>query len=244
MITKHMYSQCLALATALSLWASGTYAGGKGPLQCDFSTIDSPMVNVRIENGDIRRAELRLPNNYIMSGGFRGEEVRETLLMRVWKDSFLPYTWADAKSKEQKLRFSSGLKDDLVILIGSFKYFDQIARMEVSAGNYDLPWNSPDADMNGVLLANGLYGQKIKPKPHLYDVFFARNGEKITDIISCSQIGDVPSPGCTHIFESGPFDLQIDYRRDQLDNWKMLRTKTAALVQCFTTKMPTQKPRN
>ena len=229
---------------ALLLMASATRAAETGPLHCNFSAAVAPMVNVKIDNGDISGAELRLPRNYIMSGGFRGDEVRETLLLRVWRDSFLPYTRKDANSKEQRLRFSSGLKDDLVILIGSFKYFDEIARMELSAGNYDLPWNSSDADMKGVPLANGLNGQKIGPRPHWNDIFLARDREKITDIISCKQFGDVPSPGCSHIFESGPYDLQIDYRRSDLDNWKMLRTKAATLVQCFTTKMPTQKPRN
>ena len=199
---------------------------------------------MKIENGDIAGAELNVPRDYIMSGGFRSGTTRETLLLRVWKDSFLPYTRVDARSKEQRLRFASGIKDDLVILVGSFKHFDTIARMDLSGGNYPLPFNSPDADLKGVLLPNGLYGQKIKPIPHFSDVYLSRDGERITDIISCDQNGDVPLPGCGHIFEAGPYDLQISYRLNELSHWKMLRDQTAALIGCFTTKMPTQKPGN
>ncbi len=117
----------------------------------------------------------------------------------------------------------------------------ELARFFVTAPNYDIPFNSPDGDVEGVLLPNGLYGQRMRALRAFPDIYIGQTDGKITDLIRCSQKGDVPWPSCGHILTAGDYDMKITYPLGALDQWREYRTRAADLVWCFTTKNPTRK---
>lgn len=150
-------------------------------------------VTVRLENEDISGAILEVPRAYIMSPGFHEASVRSTLILSVWKQNFAPYTYDDTRREAQRDKVRNGRSDQMTILIDPALPLDTIARRSVTGG-YGLPYDSPKADLEGIRLGNGLFGQRIAPLPRRSEVFFGKSDGRITDIIRCRRWGDVPSP--------------------------------------------------
>jgi hypothetical protein len=222
----------------LSLLAEeATYAAVRRT--CDPFHIDGPTVTVRLQSTFITGAELKIPRDYVDSPGFKDGGVREALLLSVWRETFLPYKRQDEISREQRKRYRAGYRDRMVILVANGNPLNLVAKYAVTS-EYGIPVASPDGDLEGILLPNGLYGQRMKATPGWSDVYLGRDGDHVTDVIRCRQRGDVPRPSCMHVFEAGPFDLTIRYPLEALDSWKSYRDRAAAMVLCFTTRMPTR----
>lgn len=222
-------------------------------LKCDFSGIDSPMITVKIENDDLTGAELEVPRDYFMLRSADGE-VREAMGMRVWKDSFLPYTKQDALSDDQSKKRSEGRAEDVLILISSLKDLDTIAQLGMrfdypEAGNINEKRSQPVSGplitlkngMSGYRTGDDLLQQEKLAMPRFHELLLGENNGEIADVFHCDQIGDVPSPGCQQIFEYGAYDVKISYRRNDLPRWRELRRKTEQLLACLTIKKPTNK---
>jgi hypothetical protein len=220
------------------------------PLKCDFSGNDSQMITVKLENVDLTGAELRVPRAYLTLPATDGG-TREALGLRVWRDSFLPYTTADSISEDQGKKLSEGRADGMSILLSSLKDLDSIAKLHIwssypRAGDVNENRRQPVSGplvalkngISGYLTKDGLLQQEKLATPRFNELLLAVENSEITDVFQCSQIGDVPSPGCSQIFEYGAYDVEISYYRDDLPRWRELKQKTVQLLDCLTTKVP------
>jgi hypothetical protein len=194
-------------------------------------------VVVRLENEDVTGAVLEVPRGYVASPDFREGQVRDALILSIWKQSFAPYTQADIRREEQRQKVREGQSDRMTILIHSALPLDIVAKRSVMVG-YGLPADGPIPDMEGVPLGNGLFAQR--PSTRIGDVFFAKDDGRMTDIIWCSRPSEVPSPGCTHLFEAGPYDVKASYYRYELPKWQTYKGQIESLLMCLTIHLPKQ----
>jgi hypothetical protein len=218
-------------AVSLVLLASAL-ARAADPLKCDFSGIPGPRITVKLESRDLTGAVLSIPAPYLMSRA-RDGEVRETLLLSVWRETMLPYTREDLNSDDQRRKYKIGKGEDLTILISPLTDLETIAQRHIATAQ-GLKLNGPAMQLRGRLLENTLIAQESKPKPRQDDIFFSMAGDKVRDVISCDQLGDVPTPGCSHVFEVGAYDVKTSYRRELLDNWKSYKAKVSKLLDCLS----------
>lgn len=68
---------------------------------------------------------------------------------------------------------------------------------------------------------------------HWHNVLFARQGNEITDVLTCSQPGDVPSAYCRHYFNTPVFSVEYSFPREVLVRWRDHRVKVARFVACL-----------
>ena len=213
----------------------------KGPLSCDFSATESPMVTVKITNGDIKDAVLKMPRDYVISAGFGDNSTRKALLLRAYDNSFKPYPNRELHLENGQYKGAVGINDQVNILISSHWPMEKLARDSVSF-SYGLKFGDPSLDIEGELSQFNLYKMKYKINP-VYQkvVFLGKENKEITDVIRCSQDNNsAGSPQCSHLFEAGAYDVQINYAKSQLSQWQELRDGTAKLLQCFTAQEPIQ----
>jgi hypothetical protein len=235
------------------LCANSAQAETSDPLKCDFSGIGSPMITVKIENADLTGAELKIPRDYLMSRAIDGA-TRDALLLQVWKESFLPYAVRDARSADQAKKLAEGRADNMTILISALKDLDSIATLHLqfgypAAGDANEKALQPvsgrlvtlENGFSGYRDQNGLLEQEGLPIQRLPELLVGYEKQEITDIFQCDLIGDVPFPFCTHIFESGAYNVQISYRRNDLPKWREFKEKAEQLLACLTTKQPKER---
>lgn len=224
----------------LSSYANAS-ENSSGALACDFSATDSPMVTVKITNGDIKDAVLKMPRDYVLSAGFGENTTRRALLMRAYNDNFHPYPNSELHLENGQYKGAVGIDDEVNILISSNWPIEKLARDSVSF-SYGLKFGDPSIDIEGELSQFNLYKMKYKINP-VYQkvVFLGKENKEITDVIRCTQDNNSAGiPQCTHFFEAGAYDVQIRYPKTQLSRWQELREGTAKLLQCFTVQEPIQ----
>jgi hypothetical protein len=206
---------------------------------CDFIDRTSAEVTTRLENDFITGGELKMPRAYVKSWAFKDGGTRDALMLSVWRATFLPYTREDETSEKQRERFRAGFRDQLRIIVGGGNPQDLVAQYAVRS-EYGLPVNRPGGDLQGVLLPNGLYGQRMEAPVRSSNVYLARKGDHVTDIIRCRRWGDVPHPSCNHRTEVGTFHVEMTYPLSDLDKWEVYAERVAKLVTCFTSRMPSK----
>jgi hypothetical protein len=229
----------LVTASVIFLTSALTYAAD--PLKCDFSGIPGARITVKLESRDLTGGVLSLPAPYLMSRA-RDGEVRETLLLSVWRETMLPYTRADLNSDDQRQKYKIGKGEDLTILISPLTDLETIVQRTIRS-NYELDTSNSQskAAASKTTRSDGLVAQSNRPIPRFDELLFSRDETAVKDVFQCSQLGDVPTPGCTHIFEVGAYDVKISYRRELLDNWRTYKQSVAQLLECFTTDKPRDK---
>lgn len=230
------------LLTALSTTAISA-EHETGPLACDFSAEESRMVTLKITNGDIEGAVMRLPRDYIIGVSYSGNNaVHRTGYFRVYNTDFSAYPNSELHLKNGRFKGAVGIHDGMDILISSYWPMEKLARDSISS-HYGLPFNSSEVDIQGKLVEFGLYTTRNKKKKSRGDlVYFAREGNAITDVIRCSPKNPVlkGTPQCSHFFEVDAYDVKIRYANIHLSRWQELRNKTTKLLECFTIAEPTQ----
>jgi hypothetical protein len=235
----------LPLVLLAATMAVGKTVAGTGPRTCDFSGEASRDVTTRINNLDIRGAELEFPEDYVFSRPFADGKERDGLLLRANVYDFSSYSHADSYLESGRSKISSGIRDYLQILIGSFVPMAVIWQRTLA--NKHKVFGYDEADAKPLRVKNAGHGL-LAPSGYLADgflkddIFFQRDDAGVTDIIVCSEMGRVPNPSCRHTFEAGAYDVKITYGRNELPRWQELRDGTEALLQCFTTKTPEQVP--
>ncbi|WP_417691049.1 hypothetical protein [Roseibium sp.] len=217
----------------------------RGSLSCDFSRETSPLVTAQITNLDIEGAELKFPRDYIFSQPFESGTERDALLLRADVKDFSSYPKAKSYFPDGRSKISAGIRDSMRILITSHlpmsavlnniiaskhKIFDYIQSGQIKVESKDT--------IHNLLVTSGYTADGWMKD----DVFFQLDGDVVTDVIACSVEGQVPNPGCWHIFEAGAYDVKISYNRSELPRWRELRDGAAELLQCFTIKEPFQLP--
>jgi|LGOV01.1.fsa_nt_gb hypothetical protein len=55
---------------------------------------------------------------------------------------------------------------------------------------------------------------------------------QISDVFRCSQVGQVPFPGCSHFFEYEDISVKVTYRRTELFGWRGIRTNLEQFLTC------------
>lgn len=213
----------------------------EGPLACDFSAEESRMVTLKITNGDIEGAVMRLPRDYIIGVSYSENSVNDTGQFRVYNDDFNAYPNRELHLKDGRYKGAVGIHDELSILISSNWRPPKLALRNISL-LYNLGFESPDADLQGELSTFGLYSPRHKISPiYKKEVFLGKQNNEITDVISCSEKNKPTGiPQCKHFFEARAYDVQLGYPRTQLDRWKEFRNNTNKLLQCFTVQEPRQ----
>lgn len=143
------------------------------------------------------------------------------------------------------------------------EYFEHVSRPETSRRNKAGIWdwmyfifqNSVSLEeivLNGVYVASGErrdsiddyqiltsnFGlDKLSYKPRLRgkESYVVRLPDgQISDVFRCSQVGQVPFPGCSHFFEYEDISVQVGYRRTELSNWRGTRAKLEQFLECAT----------
>jgi len=206
---------------------------------CDFIDRSSPEVTAKLQNDFIAEGELRLPHAYVKSFAFVDGATRDALMLSVWRETLQPFTRADETSDEQRARFRGGHRDQLIIVVGGGNSQELVARYAVKS-EYGIPIDSSGGDLQGIPLPNGLYGQRMDAPMGFSNVYLAREGHRISDIIRCKQAADVPYPNCSHRMEVGSFHVQTTYPLSELDHWKTYKNRVSSLVSCFIIHMPTK----
>jgi hypothetical protein len=231
----------VATIAASLILASSAPTHAADPLKCDFSGIPGPLITVKLESRDLTGGVLLIPAPYLMSRAREGE-IRETLLLSVWRETMLPYTRADLNSEDQRQKYKIGKGEDLTILISPLTDLETIVQRTIRS-NYDLDTSNSKskATASKTTRSDGLIAQSNRPIPRFDELLFSRDETAVKDVFQCSQLGDVPTPGCTHIFEVGAYDVKISYRRELLDNWRTYKQRVAQLLECFTTEKPKDK---
>ena len=226
-------SLCVIISTLLLLGG----VQGASPANyrtCDFTGLDSPILDIGISNRDMTGARLRIPLAYIVSRPVYDGIERDGIFLTFDGYSLAP--WPTKKTSKPPLRGRPPNK--ILLVISHLKPIEVIAKLSLYRPNYENPFGSDEVDLEGVSLDNGLFGQRIRAKPRFSDVFLGRQGDAITDVIRCDQPGDVPYPGCTHLFEVGAYDLTISYARTELDRWRTLRGNISSFIRCLTIVTP------
>lgn len=59
------------------------------------------------------------------------------------------------------------------------------------------------------------------------------NGE-ISDVVRCSQEGQVPYPNCLHTFEYQDVSVEFSYRKTETPNWRDMRVRLVQFLTCAT----------
>lgn len=57
---------------------------------------------------------------------------------------------------------------------------------------------------------------------------------QISDVVRCSQEGQVPYPSCFHTFEYQDITVAFTYRRTEVSNWRNMRSKLEQFLTCAT----------
>lgn len=226
------------LISVLSASSAFATESATGPLACDFSAEESRMVTLKITNGDIEGAVMRLPRDYIIGVSYSENSVNETALLRAYNIDFKSYPNSELHLQNGQFKGAVGIYDQLNILISSNWQPPKLALRLISL-YYQLGFESTDADLIGSLVKHGLY----KPNHQVSEVYktevlLGKQNKKITDVITCSI--NSGSSQCKHFFEAGAYDVQISYSKTQLSKWQELREGTEKLLQCFTVKEPIQ----
>lgn len=214
----------------------------EGPLACDFSAEESRMVTLKITNGDIEGAVMRLPRDYITGVGYSENSVNDSALLRAYNTNFRPYPNRELHLKDGRSKTSVGINDKVNILISSNWRPEILAKRTISSQYKYLRFNDPNTDIEGKLAEHGLYKPNHEIKSiYGMEVSLGKRKGIITDVISCSQDLEIfASPQCSHLFEAGAYDVKISYAKTQLSRWKELRQNTDKLLQCFTVQEPKQ----
>lgn len=209
---------------------------------CGFSKFESKLVIAEITNQDIKNGILEFPKSYLFSVPFRSGEVRRGLLLRANVYDFAPYTERDQYFDDGTSKVSVGVRDSIIILISSMVPLEEMLGRFLVSSYEGVPHKQFDIDSEsanfGLLKPSKIYEEKPRMSNILYNVV---NG-KLLDVIRCNKIGDVPYPGCAHIFEVNNFDVEISYGLEELRKWRDLRANTEKLIDCFTLKAGVQLP--
>lgn len=241
---KHYKMKSRILSTLLLTALSTTAISAEhetGPLACDFSAEESRMVTLKITNGDIEGAVMKLPRDYIIGVGYSENSVNDTGLFRVYNDDFRSYPNSELHLENGQYKGAVGIHDELSILISSNWRPPKLALRNISL-LYNLGFENPDADLQGERSKFELYSPRHKTSPiYQKEVFLGKQNNEITDVISCSQKNKTTgTPQCKHLFEARAYDVQLGYARTQLNRWKEFRKNTTKLLQCFTVQEPIQ----
>lgn len=203
----------------------------KSIAECAGLAFDSKLVSAHIQNAG-SETHLRFPYRYLVPLGFTDGGVREGIVFQVRGDTFQPFTRTDENTPEQKKRFKEGLRDGstvLVNIVGPDK-------VDTALGNIALSYlrfhHSSGTSLNGPILPNGLVSQTSKPAMGR-EVFIGKADGKVTDVISCSLVGRVPAPGCSHLFSFENMSISVSYPRYKLDQWRSFRDRSIKMLSCF-----------
>ncbi|TAU35282.1 hypothetical protein ELH27_36735 [Rhizobium leguminosarum] len=205
-------------------------AKGSGPLGCDFSGIDSPIITGVMPRVGEPSVKLQVPKAYLpgpfypKDGTLAGDG---TLLLMMKADGFDPYPVREQRLTEEKAR-----QQWLMALIWQFGPLEGIAqsRAEFDAGA------KPGTKFEEVPQANGLIKYEFLPRQNK-QVYIARDSAKITDVVECDvNTGsglDVSSPGCKHMTSASGLDVSISYYRTRLDDWGTIKERMSKFLACM-----------
>lgn len=212
---------------------SDAAAAKSGPLACDFSKIEGPILTGSMPWPERQNVTVRVPQAYFYgpiypSDGQIGNQ--GTLLMKMQIERFTPYPVEEMTGKIAK-----GLDDWIQILISPVDSFEDIAQWSAEF-NAMKPHGTKFALVKEY---NGLLRYDYSPVILGQQVYIAKAGDEITDIISCS-ISNPKSykiyPNCNHISTASGLDMQITYPRRELKNWFLIKERAQAFIACLIVK--------
>ncbi len=205
---------------------------GSGPLGCDFSAIDGPILTGVMPRIGKPSVALQVPKAYL-PGPFYPRDGRlganGSLLMYMQIDRFTPYP-----TNQMVGKIARGEDDWIMLLLYQIRSLEEIA-----------PWNArfnaraqPGTKFNEIVQENGLLKYDYSPPLMSKETYIAREAGKITDLITCS-INNYPGsrtyPNCDHITSAGDVDIKITYAARELNNWRAIRDRTRKFVACLIT---------
>lgn len=206
---------------------------GSGPLGCDFSGVDSPIITGVLSRVNEPGVRLQVPRAYLVGRGHIADGTLGsdgTVLMQMKADQFAPYP-----DNEQHLNQESARQQLLTVLIWQFGKLADIAqkRAEFNAAA------EPGTSFREVPQANGLLKYDYVPRQNK-EIYVAREAGRITDVVECrANTGsglDVPSPNCEHMTSASGLDVSITYFKTRLNDWKTLKGRVSNFLTCMTTK--------
>lgn len=203
---------------------------GSGPLGCDFSGIDSPIITGVMPRVREQSVKLQVPRAYLVGRGQIADGsfgADGTVLMQMKADQFDPYP-----DSEQHLTQESARQQLLTVLIWQFGQLADVAqkRAEFNAAV------KPGTAFNEVPQANGLLKFEYVPRQNK-EIYVAREAGQITDVVECRvNTGsglDAPSPNCEHMTSASSLDVSISYYKTRLDDWKAIKERTSKFLACM-----------
>nr|WP_145959252.1 hypothetical protein [Rhizobium sp. ACO-34A] len=199
--------------------------------ECAGLDADSKFVSAHIKNAG-SETSLRFPYDYLVPLGFVDGGVREAIVFQVHGDTFKPFTRAQENAPEQKKRFKEGYRDASTVLVNMISP----DRVNTSVHNIAIAllelYYGSGAKLDGPVLPNGLTRQSERPQLG-QDLFLGKRNGRVTDVISCSIPGRVPSPNCMQRFRLENMSVSTSYPRYKLNEWESFRDRSIALLSCF-----------
>nr|WP_298097899.1 hypothetical protein [uncultured Shinella sp.] len=210
--------------------AGMTIVKGSGPLGCDFSAVDSPILTGTLRQVDRPDTKIQLPRTYL-PGPFYPKDGQigadGTLLMHMQVERFTPYPIQDMRGKIAK-----GEDDWIMLLITQIKPLEWIAQFtaEFNSGK------EKGTRFTEIPQANGLLKLDYAPLTLQKDTYVARENSHVTDVIACFVNNDPQTklyPNCQHMTSASGIDIEIVYPMRELKNWKVLRERTRKFIACM-----------
>jgi hypothetical protein len=208
-----------SLGSAIALQEA--HAGG--PLTCDFSDVEGPILTGSMPWPKRTPIRIRIPASYL-DRPFPprdGEVGREgTLLLSLDLVTFRPH----------RKEFNQPIKDDWVsILINPVKPLSEVA--QITAVIYS---EQPVGTVFALKPAPyGLLQYQYKMPLYSKELFVHKDSENITDVISCFVKAAITNPNCSDRTTASGLDIGISYPKSELENWNRLRQNARKLLACL-----------
>lgn len=176
-------------------------------------TVISDIVHTRIGGRDFY-----VPHNFFRHPQIGCGAEESGMLLRVLLPDLKPY------SEETKEIFAAqrGWDMQMNILLGRPKLrpFEEL----ISDYLKEAAAQPPSAETHGLFHGRHEHGD---------DVFFHRDGLRVTQLIRCRPVQPDRSPDCGHYFKFAGYDIKITYGRKHLPNWRLIEDSTTGLLASF-----------
>lgn len=200
----------------------------EGPLGCDFSGTDSPIITGTMPRAGKKSVDLQVPRAYLIGPIYPKDgqlASNGALLMRMHAFSFMPYPPGGAASNGSQ-------RDELMLLLTQLRPLAEVTDFAATFHS-----GAPQGtQFEEVRQANGLIKYKYVPRPMRKETYIGREAGEITDVITCG-VNNFPAvqitPNCEHLTSAHGVDIILTYFSEQLEHWRVLKGNAQKFVECI-----------
>lgn len=198
-------------------------AGG-GPLDCDFSKVDGPILTGVLPRHQRPSLNLQVPRGYLKNPITDGEQGADgTVLMFMNMETFLPERKPLPSEPSDNLNEVERQRNQLMMLV--WDAATPSAILENLARSYQVNVRIAEGLSEGFVTMASKHGDK--------DLSVSISENEIRDVMLCDSQSSVKYPGCQHYFRFNEIDVQLDYRRIHLEDWRTVRQRSERFLQCI-----------